>query len=90
MSLCRLTVASACLVQGLGLVGLVQLSIERRFHRQLLDYRRFVKEAVLKCASLLSEVPRGDLLEFLAYANVLIHVPQDQDFVLIDGRGQKV
>jgi hypothetical protein len=35
---------------------------------QLLDYRRFIDVQSVKCAVLLPEVPRPDLLELLAYA----------------------
>ncbi len=57
---------------------------------QLLDYRRFLEEASVKCAVLLPEVPRQDLLQLLAYAGVLIYFPEKDGFVLMDGQGRRV
>jgi hypothetical protein len=57
---------------------------------QLLDYRRFVEEAAVRCAVLLPEIPRQDLLQLLAYAGVLIYFPEKDGFVLMDGHGQRV
>jgi hypothetical protein len=57
---------------------------------QLLDYRRFIEEATVKCAVLLPEVPRQDLLQLLAYAGILIYFPEKQNFILMDGHGQRV
>ncbi len=57
---------------------------------QLLDYRRFIDEAAVKCAVLLPELPRQDLLQLLAYAGVLVYVPQQDGFILLDGHGQRL
>ena len=57
---------------------------------QLMDYRRFVKAQSVRCAVLLPEVPRPDLLELLAYAGVLVYLPEKGEFVLMDGAGSRV
>lgn len=57
---------------------------------QLLDYRRFIEEAAVKCAVLLPEVPRQDLLQLLAYAGVFIFFPEKNRFALMDGHGRRM
>jgi hypothetical protein len=57
---------------------------------QLLDYKRFIVEASVRCAVLLPELPRPDLLQLLAYADVLLYIPDKGEFVLMDGNGQRI
>lgn len=81
-------------VKDLNILVEAKGSIDRNSIRmaigQLLDYRRFIEEATVKCAVLLPELPRQDLLQLLAYADVLIYFPNNQGFVLMDGHGRKV
>lgn len=61
-------------VKDLKILVEVKGSIDRNSTRmaigQLLDYRRFIEEAAVKCAALLPEVPHQDLLQLLASADV--------------------
>lgn len=57
---------------------------------QLLDYKRFILEASVRCAVLLPDRPRPDLLQLLAYAGVFLYVPEQGEFVLVDGHGKRV
>ena len=81
-------------VKELNILVEAKGSIDRNSIRmaigQLLDYRRFMEEASVKCAVLLPEIPRPDLLQLLAYAHVLLYVPNQEGFVLMDGHGQAV
>jgi hypothetical protein len=81
-------------VKDLNILVEAKGSIDRNSIRmaigQLLDYRRFIEEAKVRCAVLLPEIPRQDLLELLAYAGVLIYFPEEQGFVLMDGHGKRI
>jgi hypothetical protein len=56
---------------------------------QLLDYRRFIDGPEVKCVVLLPEVPRPDLMQLLAHAGIYIYFPEKNQFVLMDGHGQR-
>ena len=57
---------------------------------QLLDYKRFIEESAVRCAVLLPEIPRQDLLQLLAYAGVFIYFPDNEGFALMDGHGRRI
>src|SRR5581483_969628 len=81
-------------VKDLNILVEAKGSIDRNSIRmaigQLLDYRRFIEETAVKCAVLLPELPRQDLLDLLAYAGVLIYFPEKQGFVLMDAHGRRI
>ena len=81
-------------VKDLSILVEAKGSIDRNSIRmaigQLLDYRRFIEEATVRCAVLLPEIPRQDLLQLLAYAGVFIYFPEKEGFVLMDGHGRRV
>jgi hypothetical protein len=81
-------------VKELNILVEAKGSIDRNSIRmaigQLLDYKRFIQERAVRCAVLLPEVPRQDLLQLLAYAGVFVYVPEKDEFVLMDGHGRRV
>jgi hypothetical protein len=81
-------------VKELNILVEAKGSIDRNSIRmaigQLLDYKRFILEASVRCAVLLPELPRPDLLRLLAYADILLYIPDRGEFVLMDGNGQRI
>lgn len=56
---------------------------------QLIDYSRFVPLNA-RLAVLLPSIPRDDLRRLLAHAGVFLYVPEDNEFVLMDGNENRV